>query len=92
VRTASTHSLTSADVIAIDHTAILVADTEASLRLHRDALGLTVAGESENYGPEQEWLNNVPGARLRITTLRFRRGVLLRDPDGHGVELVERAQ
>ncbi len=32
-----------------------------------------VAGESENYGPEQEHLNNVFGARLRITALRARR-------------------
>ena len=28
---------------------------------------MQVAGESENYGPEQERLNNVFGARLRIT-------------------------
>jgi len=148
--------------LGIDHTAIVVGDTDASLSFYRDALGLTVAGESENYGPEQEWLNNVPGARLRITTLRaaegpgielleyrtprdgrpvpddrkandvaywqvrltvanvsaarraaeagkgelvsrgeitlpdarlgFPRGALLRDPDGHAVELVERSQ
>jgi hypothetical protein len=31
-------------------------------------------GESENYGPEQERLNNVFGARLRITTLRAEAG------------------
>ena len=37
-------------------------------------LGLTVVGESENYGPEQEHLNNVFGARLRITTLRAAAG------------------
>lgn len=29
-----------------------------------------MAGTSENWGPEQEHLNNVAGARLRITTLR----------------------
>jgi catechol 2,3-dioxygenase-like lactoylglutathione lyase family enzyme len=67
--------------LGIDHTAIVVGDTEASLRFYRDILGLAVAGESENYGPEQEWLNNVPGARLRITTLRA--------PAGPGVELLE---
>jgi hypothetical protein len=33
-----------------------------------------VAGESENYGPEQERLNNVSGARLRITALRAQAG------------------
>src|SRR5690349_13408521 len=54
----------------IDHTAIVVADTEQSLRFYRDMLGLRVAGESENYGTEQEHLNNVFGAHLRITGLR----------------------
>jgi hypothetical protein len=33
-----------------------------------------VAGERENFGPEQERLNNVLGARLRITTLRAAAG------------------
>ena len=48
----------------------MVGDTVASLRYYRDVLGLQVAGESENFGPEQERLNNVLGARLQITTLR----------------------
>jgi catechol 2,3-dioxygenase-like lactoylglutathione lyase family enzyme len=60
--------------LGIDHTAIVVRDTAASLRFYRDALGLRVAGESENYGPEQEHLNNVFGAHLRITTLRAASG------------------
>ena len=60
--------------LGIDHTAIVVSDTEASLRFYRDLLGLRVVGESENYGPEQEHLNNVFGARLRITTLRAAAG------------------
>lgn len=60
--------------LGIDHTAIVVRDTEASLRLYRDVLGLAVAGESENHGPEQERLNNVFGARLRITALRAAAG------------------
>src|SRR5438874_12006293 len=29
-----------------------------------------IAGKSLKYGPERERLNNVPGARLRITSLR----------------------
>lgn len=56
--------------LGIDHTAIVVSDTEQSLKFYRDVLGLKVAGHSENYGTEQEHLNNVRGARLRITTLR----------------------
>src|SRR5437867_9945518 len=67
--------------LGIDHTAIVVADTARSLACYRDALGLAVAGESENWGPEQERLNNVAGARLRITTLRA--------PAGPGVEFLE---
>jgi len=60
--------------LGIDHTAIVIADTRQSLRCYRDTLGLRVVGESENYGPEQERLNNVFGARLRITTLRANAG------------------
>lgn len=56
--------------LGIDHTAIVVKDTEESLKFYRDALGFKVAGESENYDTEQEHLNNVFGARLRITALR----------------------
>ena len=60
--------------LGIDHTAIVVADTERSLAFYRDTLGMKVAGESENYGIEQERLNNVFGARLRITALRAAAG------------------
>ena len=67
--------------LGIDHTAIVVADTDRSLACYRDALGLRVAGESVNHGPEQERLNNVAGARLRITGLRA--------AAGPGVELLE---
>ena len=56
--------------LGIDHTAIVVDDTENSLGFYRDELGLHVAGESTNYGTEQEHLNNVRGARLHITGLR----------------------
>jgi catechol 2,3-dioxygenase-like lactoylglutathione lyase family enzyme len=67
--------------LGIDHTAIVVADTDVSLKLYGDALGLSVVGESENYGTEQEHLNNVFGARLRITALRA--------PAGPGIEFLE---
>jgi catechol 2,3-dioxygenase-like lactoylglutathione lyase family enzyme len=114
----------------IDHTAIVVADTKASLKFYRDTLGLRVVGGSENYGIEQERLNNVHAAHLRITTLRGAAGPgvefleyleprdgrpypadakpndlfhwqttvsvqsvegpsLIRDPDGHAVQLVQ---
>jgi catechol 2,3-dioxygenase-like lactoylglutathione lyase family enzyme len=67
--------------LGIDHTAVVVADTAASLGYYRDRLGLKVVGAGENSGTEQEHLNNVFGARLRITTLRAGRGP--------GIELLE---
>ena len=67
--------------LGIDHTAIVVDDTDRSLPFYRDQLGFRVAGESENYGSEQERLNAVFGARLRITGLRA--------PQGPGIEFLD---
>ncbi|MGH7966898.1 MAG: VOC family protein [Candidatus Binatia bacterium] len=75
------HQATDKLFLGIDHTAIVVSDTAASLKFYRDLLGLKVAGESENYGTEQEHLNNVFGARLRITSLRA--------ASGPGIEFLE---
>jgi catechol 2,3-dioxygenase-like lactoylglutathione lyase family enzyme len=68
--------------LGIDHTAIVVGDSETSLNFYRDSLGLSVAGTSENFGTEQEHLNNVFGARLHITGLRTKE-------DGIAVEFLE---
>lgn len=68
--------------LGIDHTAIVVGSTEESLGFYRDGLGLAVAGTSDNYGPEQEHLNNVFGAKLHITGLKTR-------DDGINVEFLE---
>ena len=67
--------------LGVDHTAIVVADTDRSLTLYRDLFGLQVVGTSENFDAEQEHLNNVFGARVRITTLR--------GASGPGIELLE---
>jgi catechol 2,3-dioxygenase-like lactoylglutathione lyase family enzyme len=67
--------------LGIDHTAITVSDTDQSLAFYRDRLGMQIVGESENYGPEQEHLNGVFGARLRITALRA--------ASGPGLELLQ---
>ena len=67
--------------LGIDHTAIVARNTDSSLAFYRDVLGMQVAGTSENYGTEQEHLNNVFGAHLRITALRA--------AFGPGVELLE---
>src|ERR1700746_114656 len=75
------HRSSSELFLGIDHTAIVVGDTENSLHFYRDLLGMRVAGESENYGTEQEHLNNVFGTHLRITALR--------GTTGPGIELLE---
>lgn len=66
----------------IDHAAIGIRNTETSLAFYRDVLGLTVIGESLNYGTEQEHLANVFGARVHITGLRPQ-------GEGPGIEFLE---
>jgi catechol 2,3-dioxygenase-like lactoylglutathione lyase family enzyme len=67
--------------LGIDHTAIAIANTSTSLGFYQDLLGLQLKGESENYGTEQEHLNNVFGARLHISSLKA--------PTGIGIEFLE---
>ena len=67
--------------LGIDHTAIVVQDTETSLEFYGARLGLNVVGTSENWGVEQERLSAVPGAHLRITSLRA--------PVGPGIEFLQ---
>src|SRR5438046_3140867 len=67
--------------LGIDHTAVGISNTNASLKFYRDLLGLRKAGESENFGTEQEHLNQVFGAHLRITGMR--------SDGGPGVEFLE---
>ena len=69
--------------LGIDHTAIIVRDIRAPpARFYRDVVkGLSVGGESFNAGAEQAALSGVPGARVRVTSLR--------GPTEPGVELLE---
>ncbi len=64
----------SAIFLGIDHTAIGIEDTDRGYAFWRDALGLEIGGHSENYGTEQEHLNQVFGARLYITGLHAESG------------------
>lgn len=75
------HSKTDRLFLGIDHTAVVVANTDASIAFYRDLLGMRVAGGAENWGIEQEHLNHVFGAHLRITSLRA--------AEGPAVELLE---
>ena len=72
---------TSDRFLGIDHTAIGISDTDVSLKFYEDLLGMKVAGNSENYGSEQEHLNQVFGARLWITGMQAE--------EGFGVEFLE---
>ena len=67
--------------LGIDHTAIGISNTDASLKFYRDLLGMRKTGESDNFGNEQEHLNQVAGAHLRITGMRA--------GSGPGVEFLE---
>src|SRR5437867_8792563 len=67
--------------LGIDHTAIGISNTDPSLKFYRDLLELRKAGESENFGAEQEHLNQVFGAHLRITGMRA--------SSGPGIEFLE---
>lgn len=59
----------------IDHTAIGIESTKASLQFYKEVLGLNVAGNSVNYGTEQEHLNQVFGVRLKITGMKAVNGI-----------------
>jgi len=67
--------------LGIDHTAIGIEQTKESLAFYQDLLHLEVAGNSENFGEEQEHLNQVFGARLLITGLHA--------ASGFGVEFLD---
>ncbi|MBV8612231.1 MAG: VOC family protein [Acetobacteraceae bacterium] len=54
--------------LGIDHSAIAVADTAASVRFY-EGLGFAVSGRSLNQGAEQERLDNAPGAVVEVTAL-----------------------
>ena len=66
--------------LGIDHTAIGISDTPQQ-QVFYEMLGLTLGGKSENYGPEQEHLNQVFGARLEISGLMAQQGI--------GIEFLE---
>src|SRR5437867_11157466 len=75
------HEKTDKLFLGIDHTAIGIANTEASLHFYRDLLRFRKAGESENFRTEQEHLSQVFGAPLQITGMRA--------ASGAGIEFLE---
>ena len=67
--------------LGIDHSALAVGATPRSLRFYR-RLGFRVAARSWNDSPAQSRLDGLPGARVRVTSLRPR------SPTGPGLELL----
>ena len=65
-------------VLGLDHSAIGCADTGASCRFYEGLLGLRLASDAVNQGLEQERLDGLPGAKVRITAHRC--------PEGPGLE------
>ena len=61
-------------VLGIDHSAIGIAETAASRRFYDDLLGLRLTSDGVNRGPEQERLDGLPGAEVRITAHRCAAG------------------
>jgi catechol 2,3-dioxygenase-like lactoylglutathione lyase family enzyme len=59
----------------IDHTAIVVNNSEVSVKFYTEFLGFELQNQNENYGTEQERLTQVFGARLRISALSFGEGI-----------------
>lgn len=60
--------------LGIDHTAIGISKTDTATLFYEDLVGLKTMGHSENYGSEQEHLNQMFGARLWISGLRAKKG------------------
>jgi catechol 2,3-dioxygenase-like lactoylglutathione lyase family enzyme len=72
--------------LGIDHSAIAVAATDASLTFYHDLLGLRVAYAVTNQGPMQDRLDGVAGAVVRIT------GLEPAAPDPPGIEFLDYRQ
>ena len=56
--------------LGIDHTAIVVADVEASIAFYTGKLGLSVGGRSVNTGAEQQHLDGLPEVTVDVVALK----------------------
>jgi catechol 2,3-dioxygenase-like lactoylglutathione lyase family enzyme len=67
--------------LGIDHTAIVVANTSASLAFYCDLLGMELQQQSENFGSEQQNLSGISDVKVKISSLKASAGL--------GIELLE---
>ncbi|MDQ2779460.1 MAG: VOC family protein [Pseudomonadota bacterium] len=56
--------------LGIDHSAIVVADAERSIRYYETRLGFTVSARQTNHGPEQDRLDGLRGTEVDVVALR----------------------
>jgi catechol 2,3-dioxygenase-like lactoylglutathione lyase family enzyme len=68
--------------LGIDHSAIAIANTEQSLHFYQDLLGMEVESQGVNWRSTQAQLDNLPNAKVQISSLRPAQG-------GLGVELLD---
>jgi catechol 2,3-dioxygenase-like lactoylglutathione lyase family enzyme len=61
-------SSSTAECLGIDHSAISVAVTERSVKFY-ERLGLKRTSDSLNIGPEQDKLDDIPGALVKVTAM-----------------------
>ena len=54
----------------IDHSAVVVADVERSIRFYQETLGLTVAARQVNRGPEQDRLDGLSRTEVEVVALQ----------------------
>jgi len=64
------HKKTDKLFLGIDHTAIGVSDSEESINFYQNILGIKVVGNGLNMGTEQEHLDGLHGAIVKISGLR----------------------
>ncbi|AVH65759.1 glyoxalase/bleomycin resistance protein/dioxygenase [Nostoc sp. 'Peltigera membranacea cyanobiont' N6] len=83
------HQDTNRLFLGIDHSAMsttgyayAVSNTEENLHFYRDLLGMQVDSRNLNWRATQTSLDNLPGAKVRITSLRPAQG-------GLGIELLD---
>jgi catechol 2,3-dioxygenase-like lactoylglutathione lyase family enzyme len=69
--------------LGVDHTAISVSQTPASLAFYAKLLGMTAAYKVTNTGVAQDQLDGIRNAKVRITGLRPA------SQDGPGIELLD---
>jgi len=55
--------------LGVDHTAIAVSDSADSTGFFRSVFGFRVGSRTENFGPEQDDLDDVEGVRVSVTHL-----------------------